>query len=384
MQHEKPTPIDLESTATQRRAMLVGLGGIAAGALLSGKVQAGPLDPPTGPVASTGKTLAEIEPRTAINAVNTPGSATAVFRITQPGSYYLTGNIAGVSGKHGIEIVASNVSLDLMGFSLRGAAGSQDGVKVNTAVANITVRNGSASGWGGDGFDLGPIGLATGVLVECVHASGNAVRGIVAGDNAIIRDCSATQNGNSGISVSRNGVVHRCVSLNNATFGIICGNASSMTNCVAQDNGSDGFFAGIGCTANGCSSLSNSSSGFVVGTGSVIANCVANENTQVGIIASAGTLVRSNACRSNRIGIQTSGSDSRVELNNCVFNDSGFRVTSSGNFIVSNTSSGSLTNWDIVAGNVCIVVQANAAAAIVGNSGGVSPGSSNPNANFTF
>ncbi|HYD01608.1 MAG TPA: hypothetical protein VEB22_10315, partial [Phycisphaerales bacterium] len=47
---------------------------------------AGPLNPPVGPVAPTAKPIAEVEPRTAINAANTPGDADSLFRITQPGS----------------------------------------------------------------------------------------------------------------------------------------------------------------------------------------------------------------------------------------------------------------------------------------------------------
>ena len=49
-------------------------------------VSAGDLNPPPGIVESTMKTLTEVEPRTAINAVNTPGSATSIFGISQPGS----------------------------------------------------------------------------------------------------------------------------------------------------------------------------------------------------------------------------------------------------------------------------------------------------------
>jgi hypothetical protein len=53
-------------------------------------------------VASTYKTLSEIEPRIALNQANTPGSASKLFRITQPGSYYLTGNAGrrGLPGRH--------------------------------------------------------------------------------------------------------------------------------------------------------------------------------------------------------------------------------------------------------------------------------------------
>jgi len=60
-------------------------------------VNAGDLNPPPGPVASTMKTLSEVEPRIAVNSINTPGDADSLFKITQPGSYYLTGNITGVA-----------------------------------------------------------------------------------------------------------------------------------------------------------------------------------------------------------------------------------------------------------------------------------------------
>src|SRR5690606_25957259 len=56
-------------------------------------VVAGPVNPPAGPVAPTHKTLTEVEPRIAVNAANTPGASGAMYVISQPGSYYLTGNI---------------------------------------------------------------------------------------------------------------------------------------------------------------------------------------------------------------------------------------------------------------------------------------------------
>src|SRR6187397_293339 len=87
-----------------------------------GLLFAGPMDPPAGPVTSTYKTLTEVEPRTAINAVNTPGDAQNVFRITQPGSYYLTGNVIAAGGKHGITVTVSNVTIDLNGFALDGSS----------------------------------------------------------------------------------------------------------------------------------------------------------------------------------------------------------------------------------------------------------------------
>ena len=60
----------------------------------AGLLIAGPLTPPAGPVGPTYKTLSEVEPRTALNAANTPGDASNLFIISQPGSYYLTGPIS--------------------------------------------------------------------------------------------------------------------------------------------------------------------------------------------------------------------------------------------------------------------------------------------------
>src|SRR4029079_14214982 len=86
-------------------------------AAISALLAQGPLTPPGAP-APTMKTLDEVEPRIAVNSTNTPGDADSLDKITQPGSYYLTGNITGVFGKMGIEIAANGVTIDLMGFEM--------------------------------------------------------------------------------------------------------------------------------------------------------------------------------------------------------------------------------------------------------------------------
>src|SRR6185436_9128761 len=79
---------------------------------------AGPLDPPPGPIAPTYKTLTEVEPRVALSAANTPGDANSIYRITRTGSYYLADHLFGQPGKHGIEIDANGVTIDLNGFDV--------------------------------------------------------------------------------------------------------------------------------------------------------------------------------------------------------------------------------------------------------------------------
>lgn len=80
---------------------------------------AGDINPPPGSIGSTMKTLVEVEPRVAVQSL--PGSATALHVISEPGSYYLTGNITGVADNRGIEVASDVVSIDLNGFSLVGS-----------------------------------------------------------------------------------------------------------------------------------------------------------------------------------------------------------------------------------------------------------------------
>ncbi len=147
----------MNRTAINRTAI------VTLGLVTAGLLYAGPLNPPAGPVTSTYKTLSDVEPRIAINATNTPGDATCLFKITQPGSYYLTGNILGVAGKHGIKIalceVGGPVSIDMRGHSLQGVSGSLNGLHGDICSDSQTAWNidsgggsGVVTGWGGWGI----------------------------------------------------------------------------------------------------------------------------------------------------------------------------------------------------------------------------------------
>ncbi len=119
-------------------------------------VYAGDLDPPPGPIAPTMKTLDQVEARTPVQAL--PGDGSALHVISEPGSYYLTAAIAGEAGRDGIRIAASDVNLDLNGFTLRGVAGSGNGIRVEGTdgagdpIDAVTVGNGVVRGWGANGL----------------------------------------------------------------------------------------------------------------------------------------------------------------------------------------------------------------------------------------
>jgi parallel beta-helix repeat protein len=262
------------------------VGGAVVVALLSLTLLAGPLDPPSGPVAPTYKTLAEVEPRTAISATNTPGDADSLYRITQRGSYYLTGNIAGASGKHGIEVAIDGVTIDLMGFSMIGGAGSLDGITTDGVRGLITIRNGVIGGWGDDGIDLSPTGSGEGSLVENIVASGNSMSGIVCANLAVVRSCEVTSTlgaDGDGIRTGSHSVVEGCAAHNNSGTGIFVDTGSSVIDSVASFNGVDGIRAYYDCVVRGCAARENLDDGIETGQGSSIEGCAANANGAMGI-----------------------------------------------------------------------------------------------------
>lgn len=331
----------------------------------------GPLDPPPGPVAPTFKTLTEVEPRKVLNQTNAPGDADSIFRITQPGSYYLEANITGATGKHGIEIAASGVTIDLNGFDLVGIASvsSQDGIRTATiGFESITIRNGSIRNWSGDGIDLST-SLSFNCRIEGIVASHNAGTGIQASAGGTVTKCSAYFNSGSGITAAGSVVISECSVSRNAALGII---------------------GGSGTTVSRSSAYLNNTVGISVGIGGLVTECTAQSNGSDGILCGNRSTIRGNVCSLNGnqftgAGIRTTGTGSRIEGNHCSEADVGIDIDGTANIIIRNTCTANTTNWTIVAGNVVapIVQGTTNAAAINGNTFAGSMGSTDPNANYT-
>lgn len=332
---------------------------------------AGPLNPPAGPVASTPGP----EPRIAVNATNTPGDSDAtpsLYKITQPGSYYLTGNLSGVSGKIGIEVAASHVTLDLSGFRLTGAPalGSLAGINVNTGFVDVVIRNGSVDFWrgciivaatnaelhdlrctNGDGSNIA-VG-AQSLLVNCI-SNGGSINCFSTGDSCALINCKAT---NYGVGT-----------------GFRLGPRNQATNCSVSAN-STGFLTDIDCLLTACSAAGNGlAGGIVLGNGSSAINCVASANTGDGIVAAAGCIISACTCRANNgdnieaasacqvlgntcdgasgtgdAGIRITGADNRIDGNNVTNCYYGVRVEVAGNLVIRNSASGSIAqNYSFV------------------------------------
>jgi parallel beta-helix repeat protein len=360
-------PITPSSPTPDRRALLAGIGGLAAGALLVGSkaAQAGPLNPPSGPVASTPGP----EPRIAINAANTPGTGNATFRITQPGSYYLTANVQGAAGKSGIEIAASNVTIDLNGFALLGVAGSGAGIVGSGVGTNIAICNGFIRDWGSMGINLTG---HTQSRLNNLNVTSCAANGMSVASRSLVRDCLAVFNGANGFAATSDVTFDSCAALFNAIDGFSVTTLARIAHCLSRGN--DAF--GIRAASNGYS---------------VITDNLVAENQLDGIRVFRGCIIARNDCAFNNTtgsaGIRVTGGDNRIEDNLCASNAIGIAADDSGNFIVRNTCSANPTNWSLVANNVYgpIVDRSSpASAAVTGNSASSSLGSTDANANFTF
>jgi hypothetical protein len=188
------------------------------------------------------------------------------YNIMQTGSYKLSGNLVVPAGVDGIVINADNVTLDLNGFTIQGGGGAiGNGVffaKVakdpNLTVSKSTVKNGSVTGFGSDGINLGAgsvvadvhadgngnvgINLLGGVITRCTANSNNT--GVVA-VQVTLSDSTASKNSNVGISASYSTLIQNVVT--NNTVGISAGvevvfgsnvlhNATDVSGGTSQNN----------------------------------------------------------------------------------------------------------------------------------------------------
>jgi parallel beta-helix repeat protein len=366
----------------------------------------GPLVPP-GPPGPIFKTLQQVEPRTPISSLP--------ITLSQPGSYYVTTNLQGVAGQHGIIINGPRVTLDLMGFEIRGVPGSLSGIHMNPA-SNPHVRNGSITGWGQDGINgtnggggtieelrvsgNGRYGISfnSGSQIRKCIASGNADVGIITSNDVEVDDCVAGGNGTHGIQAGTGSTIRRCLTVGNAAAGITgsgidglniiecnaefngsgiatlgqtivkdsfarsnrvagiaVGPASLVSGCNASDNGTNGIIVDLGSTVQGCIAENNRGHGIAARNGTTVLNCSARINAFDNIQVDGDCLVSGNAC-DNATGLGSSGihaltGDNRIENNNVTDNRIGLRIDGSGSYVANNTVRNNTTNYAIVNGN---------------------------------
>ncbi len=309
--------------------------------------RAGELAPPVGPVAPTMKDLDTVEPRIPIGPDTTPGNATNTYHIDQSGSYYLTGNLAGESGKNGIGINADNVTIDLNGFSLVGASDSLDGIAVLGSPSGLALKvsNGNLRHWEHGVFSASFFCLSS--EFEDLYVSECRSDGIRGGFNCRVSRCVSLFNAGSGVDVLNGAIVSDCIvmGLHDGTVladGISTGSDSLVIRCRSSDNTASGIVVGLrsvvrDCVATGndwrgvysfgqmvlerCEATFNGYEGIRTGDASIVSDCTALANTENGI--TAGDSVVLSGCRMSSnglLGLQA-GVDAHIEA--CVANDNG-------------------------------------------------------------
>jgi len=342
-------------SADRRFVIAAGLAGAAA---LAHRASAGPLNPPSGPISSTPGP----EPRTPISPTTTPGDASAYFRITQPGSYYLTGNIRALASKPAIAIDAEDVTLDLNGFGIIGQGQTGFPLTLVLNASNCTVRNGTIHAWGAYVTLNGANNCVFEDLVIRGPYSGNLE---AQAHNSIFRRLVIESSGEIAIAATENSLVEDCVILGMGTglgVGIGVSLNSVVRNCTVKDVGV-GITALGNCLVESCS-VSNATdisqfdaAAISANNGSVVRNCVVSGGAKAGVRVAGWSSAEGNFVQSSAIGIAittfSSGPMRCRALDNHVTNcATGIKATGTASFIARNTVAlASTAPYDIPAGN---------------------------------
>jgi hypothetical protein len=179
-------------------------------ALLATRAEGGPLDPTAAPNSTDGV----LRPGTPITGPTT---------IDAGGYFYLTRNINSGVGAPIIIIDASNVTLDLNGFGVRGGNDTigSIGIYIQPSLpehTNIEIRNGIVRD-----FHVG-ISADDGMFVRIkdVHVFSN-IRGIELGTQSLLEGCSSMANSEAGVYVPTaefSNTIRQCQVIGNSGHGI--------------------------------------------------------------------------------------------------------------------------------------------------------------------
>jgi hypothetical protein len=205
--------------------------------------------------------------------INQSNISSFPYTITKPGSYILTSNLTvSAANTTAIMVYASDVTIDLNGFSIigpmsctaSGCSSSSSGYGVNTQYNNLTLKNGTISG-----FD------------EAVFAAYGNV------ENLTVYSCAY------GIAANYSTVRHNQV-YNISEFAITTSYSSIIENQVSAS-----YFGiyGIYSSNMNNTSASNSQDGLIMWGGYAAGNILTSNGTDLSLQSGAFT-TKTNACTS--------------------------------------------------------------------------------------
>jgi hypothetical protein len=311
-------------------------------AALASVTYGGPLDPPA-PLSSTDKTLISSLP----------------YTISTPGSYIVKSNLSCVCGGSppGITINASQVTLDLNGFSL-SSTGSGSAIEGTSALTNITIENGSLAAWT-QGITL--------PNAQNVHVHGVTVDAMTFGiyviGSGVIEDCSIT---GASVGVTAVGMtVSRCTAKSASLTGIGFEiDKTTLTDCVVM-----GFGTGIkpnssivsGCVVTGVNTIGIQVSGLGAHVTNNTVKGSALNNTSGIKVSGEANVVENNTVTGSAystpgaggrgIWLESTAKKNTIDGNSIYGFDYALFVAGANNLVVRNDMSNSLTGNSLIAGN---------------------------------
>jgi hypothetical protein len=274
------------------------------------------------------KTLGQMEPRIPVPMGPTTPIVGPHFTISQPGSYSLMGNVTVTSG-HGIVINASDVTLDLNGFTLKSTgagaptAGSGSAILLGPGVSGVTIRHGRIrsgtvrtpstvaganlgaatfvrSGWY-RGVEDTASSPAKDVQLQGLSISGCGEDGVFLNGSAHLSEIAAMRNAGIGLRIET-GTISRCEAGYNGLSGIV-GQNLTLTGVNCRANSAHGVLAAAGTVADAVCS-GNGLDGINVAAGGVN-GAVVTGNKNWGV--SAKKVIGVNANDNNMAAVVTQG-----------------------------------------------------------------------------
>lgn len=276
--------------------------------------------------------------------------------IDWPAKVELAGSFTATSiSQHGLNINADNVTVDLMGHTLTGTAGSTNfGIYIGFGHQFITIKNGTLRKWYG-GLNAG---YGSNCTFSAIGSHENFFYGFKIGSSSQIKDCSANRNTNYGFTIFDYNAFENCMAAENGNHGYSGGTYCSFTRCQAfgQTNSGSGFSTYYGCVLDSCQANGNAMWGMEGDYYHTFKNCVANNNGYGGISVTTGGIVED--CQVNEngtYGIQTGLNAVKVAGNTAYDNGIGIATSVSSNvLVVQNCVRGSTsgTNYSVIASNL--------------------------------